>query len=203
MTRDTLKRQILHTAMGLVFGLLGFLACVQHFALTLPQKPPLADSFTDGLVVATGGQERINEGLRLVEQGASVRMLITGVGKGISKASLAMTFAKTPRQKAIFTCCVELDATATDTKGNAVAARNWAEFHQLSSLSLVTANYHMPRALLYFQRMMPDIAITPLPVTPPDLRPVRWYADWPTAKLLMREYAKYILVRLFSLSAGD
>ena len=78
-----------------------------------------------------------------------------------------MTFAK-PRQKAIFTCCVELDATAADTKGNALAARNWAEFHQLSSLSLVTANYHMPRALLYFQRMMPDIAIT-LPVTPPDL----------------------------------
>ena len=58
MTRDTLKRQLVHTATGLVFGLLGFLACVQHFALTLPQKPPLADSFTDGLVVATGGQER-------------------------------------------------------------------------------------------------------------------------------------------------
>ena len=78
-----------------------------------------------------------------------MRMLITGVGKGISN-QLTETFAKSARQKAIFACCVDLDATAIDTKGNAIAARNWAQAHQLSSLSLVTANYHMPRALLVF-----------------------------------------------------
>jgi uncharacterized SAM-binding protein YcdF (DUF218 family) len=174
------------------------MACLQHFALTLPQKSPLADILTDGLVVATGGQLRINEGLRLIEQGASSRMLITGVGKGISKASLTETFAKTNAQQSIFNCCVDLDATAIDTRGNALAARNWVQTHQLTSISLVTANYHMPRALLYFQRIMPDVAITSLPVSPPDLQPKKWYANWPTAKLLMREYAKYLVVLIFS-----
>jgi uncharacterized SAM-binding protein YcdF (DUF218 family) len=56
----------------------------------------------------------------------------------------------------------------------------------------------MPRALLYFQRIMPDVAITSLPVSPPDLQPKKWYANWPTAKLLMREYAKYLVVLIFS-----
>ena len=192
-------KQLLRASFAsLFFLLLGFIACLQHFALTLPQKSPLADSLTDGLVVATGGQLRINEGLRLIEQGASSRMLITGVGKGISKASLTETFAKTNAQQSIFNCCVDLDATAIDTRGNALAARNWVQTHQLTSISLVTANYHMPRALLYFQRIMPDVAITSLPVSPPDLQPKKWYANWPTAKLLMREYAKYLVVLIFS-----
>jgi uncharacterized SAM-binding protein YcdF (DUF218 family) len=192
-------KQLLRASFAsLFFLLLGFMACLQHFALTLPQKSPLADILTDGLVVATGGQLRINEGLRLIEQGASSRMLITGVGKGISKASLTETFAKTNAQQSIFNCCVDLDATAIDTRGNALAARNWVQTHQLTSISLVTANYHMPRALLYFQRIMPDVAITSLPVSPPDLQPKKWYANWPTAKLLMREYAKYLVVLIFS-----
>ena len=192
-------KQLLRASFAsLFFLLLGFMACLQHFALTLPQKSPLADILTDGLVVATGGQLRINEGLRLIEQGASSRMLITGVGKGISKASLTETFAKTNAQQSIFDCCVDLDATAIDTRGNALAARNWVQTHQLTSISLVTANYHMPRALLYFQRIMPDVAITSLPVSPPDLQPKKWYANWPTAKLLMREYAKYLVVLIFS-----
>lgn len=198
MKKATIKKQLSAGLAVLFFAFFGFLACVQHFALTLPQKPPLAASLTDGLVVATGGQSRIIEGLRLIEQGASMRMLITGVGKGISKTSLTETFAKSDRQKAIFACCVDLDATAIDTRGNAIAARNWAQTHQLSSLSLVTANYHMPRALLVFQRILPDIAITPLPVSPPDLQPMRWYANWPTAKLLMREYAKFLVVLTLS-----
>ena len=180
------SKQLLRASFAILFFLsLSFMACLQHFALTLPQKSPLADSLTDGLVVATGGQLRINEGLRLIEQGASSRMLITGVGKGISKASLTETFAKTNAQQNIF-------------RGNALAARNWVQTHQLSSISLVTANYHMPRALLYFQRIMPDVAITSLPISPPDLQPKKWYANWPTAKLLMREYAKYLVVLIFS-----
>ena len=132
MNRSPIKKQLSAGLAVLFFAWLGFLACVQHFALTLPQKPPLAASLTDGLVVATGGQSRIIEGLRLIEQGASMRMLITGVGKGISKTSLTETFATSARQRAIFDCCVDLDATAIDTKGNAIAARN-----------LVTGSYRL------------------------------------------------------------
>jgi uncharacterized SAM-binding protein YcdF (DUF218 family) len=180
------------------FLLASLIACVQYFALTLPQTPPAPVMVTDGLVVATGGQARIKEGLRLVSQGASTRMLITRVGEGISKASLKSIFAQTEQQYQILSCCVELDATAIDTQGNATAARLWAEKHNLSSLSLVTANYHMPRALLLFRRAMPDKVITPLTVNPPDLQAQLWYANWPTAKLLIREQGKYIIALIFA-----
>ncbi len=180
----------------LFFITIGAIACIQHFALTLPKMSTSAPIHTDGLVVATGGQQRISEGLRLIEQGVSENMLITGVGPGISTSSLQPIFANSPVQKEILECCVELDSIAMDTVGNAQAAKQWATKHGHLSISLVTANYHMPRALLLFKRAMPHINIHPLPIFPPDLQPDKWYANWPTAKLLSKEYAKYLVALL-------
>ncbi len=188
--------QFVRAVMAVYFIAAAMLACLQYFALTLAAAPDLQPVHTDGLVVATGGQQRISDGLRLVRDGVSDRMLITGVGTGITKDSLAEIFAHTQEEEQILSCCVELDRTAMDTKGNALAARRWAEAHQLASLSLVTANYHMPRALLLFRRIMPGRTIHGLPVIPRDLQPARWYADWPTAKLLAKEYAKYMFAIL-------
>lgn len=173
------------------FTFFGSVAGVQHFALTLPKTIQDLDANTDGLIVTTGGQARIDEGMRLLEKGVSARLLITGVGKGVTKSSLIDTLQANPRYKQLLACCVDLDEIALDTKGNASAARKWADRHHLSSLGLVTANYHMPRALLLFRREMPNREITARPVIPPSLILDHWYANWPTAKLLIREYIKY------------
>lgn len=173
--------------------LLVILACLQHFALTLPQAEDSLPDKTDGLVVPTGGQARIQEGLRLLHKEAAARMLITGVGRDVSKQVLAAELNLSADYLQTFRCCVDIDKTALDTKGNAEAALIWAETHHYASLRLVTANYHLPRAFLEFSRLLPDHKLAGWPVTPPDLQARNWYWHWPTIRLLAREYAKYLL----------
>ena len=176
-----------------VFVTLSFIAMLQHFILTLP-KPASGDvSITDGIVVATGGQARIEEGLRLLSEGRASQMLVTGVGKGISHTSLKRTLRLTTAQIRALECCVDLDAAARDTIGNARSAALWADANALKSLRLVTANYHLPRAQNEFQRAFPDTSLHVFAVLPPDLKLDTWYRHWPSAKLLAREYGKYLV----------
>jgi len=176
-----------------VFVTLSLIAMLQHFILTLP-KPASGDvSITDGIVVATGGQARIEEGLRLLSEGRASQMLVTGVGKGISHTSLKRTLRLTTAQIRALECCVDLDATARDTIGNARSAALWADANALKSLRLVTANYHLPRAQNEFQRAFPETSLHVFAVLPPDLKLDTWYRHWPSAKLLVREYGKYLV----------
>lgn len=185
-------------AAGLVLG--GGLAVLQHFALTLPPAGPVGSAPQagpdTGIVVATGGGARIEAGLELLEKTAASRMLVTGVGAGISRQILADELALSNRGQQLFDCCVDLDFEAQDTRGNAAAAQRWAARHQLDRLLLVTASYHLPRAGLEFQRRLPDTRLAFYPVVPPDLEISSWYRDWQTARLLSREFSKYMLVRL-------
>jgi uncharacterized SAM-binding protein YcdF (DUF218 family) len=176
-----------------VFVTLSLIAMLQHFILTLP-KPASGDvSITDGIVVATGGQARIEEGLRLLSEGRASQMLVTGVGKGISHTSLKRTLRLTTAQIRVLECCVDLDAAARDTIGNARSAALWADANALKSLRLVTANYHLPRAQNEFQRAFPETSLHVFAVLPPDLKLDTWYRHWPSAKLLVREYGKYLV----------
>lgn len=176
-----------------VFVTLSLIAMLQHFILTLP-KPASGDvSITDGIVVTTGGQARIEEGLRLLSEGRASQMLVTGVGKGISHTSLKRTLRLTTAQIRALECCVDLDAAARDTIGNARSAALWADANALKSLRLVTANYHLPRAQNEFQRAFPETSLHVFAVLPPDLKLDTWYRHWPSAKLLVREYGKYLV----------
>ncbi len=136
--------------MVIAFGLIA--GIFQHFVLTLPSQPDMPPRQIDGIVVATGGQGRINEGLKLLGETRADTMLITGVGTDASKGALATALSLFGDDLSQFTCCVELDITAQDTSGNAEAAARWAADNNLEDLLLVTANYHMPRAKLAFLR---------------------------------------------------
>ena len=62
-----------------------------------------------------------------------------------------------------------------------------------NSLRLVTASYHMPRSLLEFSRVMPEVRIIPHPVFPERVKQERWWASPGTASLIVAEYQKYLL----------
>jgi uncharacterized SAM-binding protein YcdF (DUF218 family) len=175
------------------FVILSLIAMLQHFILTLP-KPASDDvGITDGIVVTTGGQARIEEGLRLLSEGWASKMLVTGVGKGISRISLKRTLSLSAPQIRALECCVDLDAAARDTIGNARSAALWAETNAVTSLRLVTANYHLPRAKNEFRRALPATSLHVYAVIPPDLKLDTWYRHWPSTKLLVREYGKYLV----------
>ena len=167
-------------------------AGLQHFVLTLPQATTGAIQYTDGIVVVTGGQQRLDDGLELLTAGKAERMLISGVGEGVNRAVLVQELGLDDRKASALFCCVELDFTADNTRGNATATREWASAHGMRSVRLVTASYHMPRTLVVFAREMPDLDIYQWAVMPEDLQIQNWWLDRAMFRLLSREYVKYL-----------
>jgi uncharacterized SAM-binding protein YcdF (DUF218 family) len=188
MSRRTAK----YFAIYLVLALASFVSGLQHFVLTLPQAPQGKLQFTDGIVVMTGGQQRLDDGLRLLTAQNGGKMLISGVGDGVNRAVLVQELGLDDHKAELLFCCVELDFEADNTRGNASVTRSWALSHDMGSLRLVTANYHMPRALLVFAREMPEFDLYQWPVTPADLDLSGWWRDRAMMRLLTREYAKYL-----------
>jgi len=169
-----------------------FLAGLQHFVLSLPKADQAASIPADGIVVITGGQQRLAKGLDLLQNGAGKALLVSGVGPGVSKAILADNLKLDKAAIVLLDCCVTLEFEASDTRGNALAARQWATANQFRSLQLVTANYHMPRAKSVFAQRMPDFTLHYSAVSPTDLDLETWWKTPPIIRLLVREYAKYL-----------
>ena len=169
-----------------------FISGLQYFVLNLPRHMETPIRQSDGIVVITGGQQRLDAGLTLLANGTASKLLISGVGAGLSKAILANDLQLDQTQRDLLICCAELEFAARDTRGNARAARHWAETNKLASLYLVTANYHMPRAKLAFEHEMPHIDLQYWPVSPNDLHIDNWWTDPGLVRLLAREYAKFM-----------
>jgi uncharacterized SAM-binding protein YcdF (DUF218 family) len=145
----------------------------------------------DGIVVLTGGAERLKAGMRLLRQGAANELLISGVAPGVDKSALVQTLEPGDQpDSALLSCCVTLDHVASSTSDNAQESKRWAGQKDMRSLILVTANYHMNRALLEFRRSMPGIAITAYPVFPEEVLDHWWFANPQTLWLLINEYHK-------------
>ena len=169
-----------------------FISGLQYFVLNLPRQSASPAHESDGIVVITGGQQRLDAGLTLLASGAASKLLISGVGAGLNKVILANDLRLDQTQSDLLMCCAELEFAARDTRGNARAARHWAETNNLASLYLVTANYHMPRAKLAFEREMPHINLQYWPVSPDDLQIDSWWTNPGLVRLLAREYAKFL-----------
>ena len=175
-----------------------FISGLQYFVLNLPRHMEFPTRQSDGIVVITGGQQRLDAGLKLLAAGTASKLLISGVGNGLSKVILANDLQLSQTQRDLLMCCAELEFEARDTLGNARAARHWAGNNNLASLYLVTANYHMPRAKLAFKREMPNIDLYYWSVNPDDLHIDSWWRDPGLVRLLAREYAKFLteIIRL-------
>lgn len=115
----------------------------------------------DGIVVLTGGPDRIEEALKLMESGMAKKLLISGVHPDVAEKTLQ---AMTGRSKELFDCCIDIDHKALDTVGNAIEAAVWSNDNGIKSLIIVTANYHMPRAMIEFRRHDKEILLISYPV---------------------------------------
>lgn len=154
---------------------------------------------TDAIVVLTGGSERIATGLTLLAQRRADQLFISGVETGVALDELLVLAERTP---GVLDHRITVGYRAADTLGNAEEAAGWMRARGFRSLRLVTPNYHMPRSLLAFRRLLPDIAIHPHPVQPETVHLDDWWL-WPgTTRLLISEYHKYLASWLrFALSA--
>ncbi|WP_295557949.1 YdcF family protein [uncultured Hyphomicrobium sp.] len=159
------------------------------FANTVMREPEVQDVRADGIVVLTGGQTRISEAARLLEDNRGQRLLISGVNQKIGRPSLLKISGLDEKT---FNCCVDLGYAALNTIGNADETRRWAEALGYDRLIVVTASYHMPRSLAELAREMPNIELVPHPVAPDVLRRKVWWLDSTAARLLASEYLKFL-----------
>jgi uncharacterized SAM-binding protein YcdF (DUF218 family) len=184
-----LKRALLALSLlCLIYGA-GLLA----FMNAIERREPEDIALADGIVVLTGGADRIGEALGLLHREKGRRLLISGVNAAANMESLRRLW---PAHAALFECCVDLDYRAPNTRANAAETRLWAEQRGYRSLILVTASYHMPRAALEFSRAMPGIELRRHVVVPESSRLNRWWQDGALTRIVMLEFAKYGVARM-------
>jgi uncharacterized SAM-binding protein YcdF (DUF218 family) len=166
----------------IVGGFIWFLAQLQSDE-TPPKNP------ADGIVVLTGGSSRVSDAMELLAAGYGKRLLISGVHPTNNVSDISRTL---PENHKLLKCCVDLDRSAIDTRGNAAETRRWAKERGFKSLIVVTSNYHMPRAVVELSHAMPDVTLIPFAVVGDRWRDEPWWTSGVTLRLLLSEYAKYI-----------
>lgn len=151
----------------------------------------LMESDADAIIVLTGGAGRIDAGTRLLIEGKAPQMLVTGVGLGVTREALL------PDLPADYRCCIALGAKAGNTLENAEEAASWIENLAARRVILVTAHYHLPRAMRLFGDRMPEIQWIPYAVQPQRLPLDSWYRHVLGWRLMSSELLKYLVVILF------
>ena len=172
------------------FVLLAWLIGLIWFGTMLPVKVADPDRKTDAIVVLTGGSGRVHQGLELLAQGRARKLFVSGVYRGVDVQELLRVSRQSPED---LICCIALGYQADNTHGNAVETKAWMNEQGLRTLRLVTSSYHMPRSLLEFNRIMPDLEIVPHPVFPTTYdRQGLW--RWPASPIVIaNEYSKYLI----------
>ncbi len=159
------------------------------FAEGLERAPAGAPERADGIVALTGGEDRIGEAVKLLVEGYGTRLLISGVNAMTSKDALR---AEAPAPAELYECCIDIGREARDTIGNASEAEAWTQTHGFRSLIVVTSSYHMPRALVELERVLPGVELVPHAVITGKLQMDQWWRHPETARLLFREYLKFL-----------
>jgi uncharacterized SAM-binding protein YcdF (DUF218 family) len=189
-----------HARYAVFLGMMGMLAVIAvallsfvGFVDTLETNEPDDPPASQGIVVLTGGADRLADGLRLLDIGKGARLLVSGVHPATTLTELKRLM---PERNVLLTCCVDLDHAAGNTRGNARETARWAKRNGFSRLIIVTASYHVPRATLEFSRQMPGVALAYYPVVP-DLVGLRtWWREPNLLRILMFEYAKFRFAQL-------
>ncbi|HET6182535.1 MAG TPA: YdcF family protein [Acetobacteraceae bacterium] len=172
------RRTLALTSVALV---LAFIGGFVRFAMLIASPAP-DPGYADGIAALTGGADRVRAGFKLLEEGRAPSLLVTGIGGHAGLAALAREAGVEPGPLADR---VTLGRGATSTRGNAAEIAAWARARHAASLIVVTANYHMPRALTEIGRALPGVRLEPAPVpTPAGVR------------LLISEYLKLLAARL-------
>ena len=180
-------------------GLLAFAGRVQH------STPAPAPTRAEGIVALTGAKTgaRLAAAVGLLEDGYGRRVLVSGVNPIASREDVRHVSRAVRR---LYDCCVDLGFTAQDTVGNARETADWARAMRYRKLIIVTADYHLPRAMLELNAVLRGTGVVAegYAVATRELKAKDWWRDPSAARLMVVEYSKYlaILVREGVLGLG-
>ncbi|MBS7543743.1 YdcF family protein [Ancylobacter oerskovii] len=166
---------------------LAFLAGFAAFLFCILGPSDRTGRTADGIVVLTGGADRVAEAANLLAEQRGRRLLITGVHPETTLVEIGRTV---PVAQTVLDCCAELGRSALNTRGNAIETAEWAHRLGFRSLIVVTSGWHMPRALVEMGRAMPEIELLPYPVA--GVARPGFSGVLASGRLLLLEYVKYL-----------
>ena len=167
----------------------GLLAFGARVVRSTPAPPPTA---ADGVVALTGlSSARIDAAMKLLEDGKAGRLLVSGVNRKVSRADMR-SVSRAPGR--LYDCCVDLGFSAADTRGNAREIAAWARAYGFHRLIVVTADYHMPRAILELHGALPEGQLQPYPVATDELDARAWWRTGEGFRRMTLEYCKYLVI---------
>lgn len=183
-----MKKLIAYLFMAGVFlWFVGFWAFNYH----INHYPKPSDEKTEAIIALTGGKNRIAEAVELLNQGKADKLFISGVEKNISLQDIERrkdVVIKTKRE-------ILLGNGATNTVENAIETTEWLRKNNISSIRLVTSNYHIPRSLEEFYAKKPDLKIIIHPVYSENIAK-KWWKNPGSFLLIASEYNKFLYVWL-------
>ena len=152
----------------------------------------------DGVVALTGAgsNERIAAGVSLLADGqGQTHAGLRGQSRRHPRGCCARSSEDAVRR--LYDCCVDLGFTANDTIGNARETAEWVKRHAaIRSLIVVTADYHMPRAMLELRAVLrpPAFTLQTYAVPTKALKAKGWWRSPGAARLMVVEYCKYLAI---------
>ena len=152
------------------------------------------------IVILTGGANRIKDGLKIIENFKNskiinYKILVSGTGMGFTKNSLKKKLGPNFNSQLI-QCCIDLDDVSKNTLTNASETFKWTIRNNIKEFILITSNYHMPRAVLEFKNVMPNLEIYTYAITPTKHNIENWLSSYQTFSLVFTEYCKFIIAGL-------
>ena len=127
------------------------------FIEKIKYKDTAFNEATDGIAVLTGGKGRINLGLALLKENKNMKLIISGVGKKVSRSSIIPNNLQNISN-------ITLDKEAESTYQNALVIKKWIQKYKLQKVTVITSYYHMPRSMLLMKILSPNIYFYPYPV---------------------------------------
>lgn len=154
------------------------------------------DVKTDAIVVLTGGKGRVEEGIRLYRSHRARWLFLVGVDPLVRKSELFTEIAGERGGEDVY-----LEQSSRNTLENALYTRDLIARRKIRSVRLITSRYHMMRAILIFNSVLPkDIAVYAFPVDSKNLKE-EWWSHRGSFRLLFGEFYKYCLFKAFFLFA--
>lgn len=169
----------------LILWLLGF----GFYALSIQYYPQDIDSKPDAVVVLTGGSNRIEEGLDIMSKFGCQNFFISGVNRNVSRHDI---LKRVQKNRNVENCQLELGYKARNTHENAQEVISWLEKKKYNKIILVTAYYHLPRSMLEFRAIAPNIEIEPYAVYPEPNTTYTKEESYKRGLLLFKEYHKLL-----------
>jgi uncharacterized SAM-binding protein YcdF (DUF218 family) len=190
--------QIFRTLSCIAFIVLVWMGSIVWFAYRIDSYELAPDVRADGIIVLTGGGGRIDHGLELLADGRGEALFITGVGKNVPLSQLLEKAPEAVRMALGIASLgrVTLGHEASNTIGNVDESSKWLRERGYASILLVTADYHMPRALTEFEAQIKDVRFIPAPVRTRDHSDLSWISDAGDRNIILSEFHKLVAAKL-------